>query len=245
MTLRTDPLRPLPPALAHGGLVIVIVHVFVSAYTMQEPTSFVAIVTQAMFYIILGVILVGVSNHRLEVAGCVTLVCTSTVLRIMFDPEARIAHASADAALVGCGILALVRSIQRMLNTRTVTPALISAAITTYLLAGVIWTIGFHAIETIRPGSFLLSGSTNDVNAGELSYFSFVTLTTLGYGDGSPATPIARSLATSEAVVGQVFLVVLLGRLVSLQITSVRPSRLPAPRSRVTPPTTQQQTEYP
>ncbi|MEO1585304.1 MAG: potassium channel family protein, partial [Planctomycetota bacterium] len=56
------------------------------------------------------------------------------------------------------------------------------------------------------------------INAGELSYFSFVTLTTLGYGDVSPATPIARSLATLEAVFGQVFLVVLLGRLVSLHI---------------------------
>lgn len=245
MTQNTDRLRPLPPALAHGGLLIVIVHVFVSAYTMQEPTSFVAIATQAMFYIILGVIVLGVSNHRLEVAGCVALVCTSTVLRIMFNPDARLAHAAADAGLVGCGTLALVRSIQRMMNTMAVTPALISAAVTTYLLAGVIWTIGFHAIETIRPGSFLMSGNTTAVNAGELSYFSFVTLTTLGYGDVSPATPIARSLATSEAVFGQVFLVVLLGRLVSLQITSVRPPRLPAPRGQVTPPTKQRQTEYP
>ena len=51
-------------------------------------------------------------------------------------------------------------------------------------------------------------------------YFSFVTLTTLGYGDTVPVHPVARSLAIAEALVGQLYPAILIGRLVSLQISA-------------------------
>ncbi|MEM9083170.1 MAG: potassium channel family protein [Planctomycetota bacterium] len=224
----TESSAPLPPALAHGGLLVVIVHVFVSAYTLQDPTSVAAVATQTLFYAILVTIFVGVNKYRLEAGLWFALISVATVVRIVFAPEDRLAQAAADGALLCCGTLVVVKSIRRMLNTPAVTPALISAAVTTYLLAGIIWTIGFHAIETMQPGSFRVSGRATEVSAGDLSYFSFVTLTTLGNGDVSPTTAFARSVATLEAVFGQIFLVVLLGRLVSLQIASSRPRR-PSP----------------
>ena len=54
----------------------------------------------------------------------------------------------------------------------------------------------------------------------ELAYFSFVTLTTVGYGDITPVSPVARSLCVAEALVGQLYPAILIGRLVSLQISS-------------------------
>ena len=214
----------MPPVLAHGCLGIVVAHVLTSPYAMEDPSSAVSISTQAAFYVILAIILFGVRSSRLEFIVCVTLIGSSTITRVAFAPEARIVQAAADIALAAGGTLVLIKAIQRMLHAYVVTPALISAAVMVYLLAGVIWTIGFHARETLHPASFIISGQSGPVNAGELSYFSFVTLTTLGYGDVSPATPVARSLATLEAVFGQVFLVVLLGRLVSLHIAQRHPS---------------------
>lgn len=226
MKKRTDPSRPLPPVLAHSCLGIVIAHVLMSAYAMEDPTSLIAIVTQAVFYLVLAVILFGVQSSRLEFIACVVLIGAATIARVSFAPKEQIVNAAADVALASGGTLVLIKAIQRMLHAAVVTPALISAAVTVYLLAGVIWTIGFHALETLHPESFVISGRVAPINAGELSYFSFVTLTTLGYGDVSPATPIARSLATFEAVFGQVFLVVLLGRLVSLHIAQGHPSHV-------------------
>ncbi|MEM9167983.1 MAG: potassium channel family protein [Planctomycetota bacterium] len=229
MKKRTDLPRPLPPVLAHSCLGLVITHVLISAYAMEDPTSLIAIVTQAVFYLILAAILFGVQSSRLEFTACVVLIGAATIARVFFAPDEQIVQAAADVALVAVGTLVLIKAVQRMLHTSVVTPALISAAVTVYLLAGVIWTIGFHALETLHPESFVVSGRAAPINAGELSYFSFVTLTTLGYGDVSPATPIARSMATLEAVFGQVFLVVLLGRLVSLHIAQRHPPRIEQP----------------
>ena len=218
MTQRIDLSRPLSPVLAHACLGILILHVLISAYAMEDPSSAVAIGTQAVFYFVMAVILFGVQSSRLEFVACVALVGAASIARVFVAPEELIVQAAADVALVVSGALVLIKAIQRMLQAAVVTAALISAAVTVYLLAGVIWTIGFHALETLHPESFVISGRSVPVNAGELTYFSFVTLTTLGYGDIRPATPIAGSLATLEAVFGQVFFVVLLGRLVSLHI---------------------------
>ena len=59
-------------------------------------------------------------------------------------------------------------------------------------------------------------------NTGMFRYFSFVTLTTLGYGDILPVSPIARSLATSEALFGQLYPAVMIARLISLEILDRR-----------------------
>jgi hypothetical protein len=92
-----------------------------------------------------------------------------------------------------------------------------------YLLVGEIFAFFFGMIEMIRPGSFLEGGHMlkEPPNANhllgrrpELTYFSFITLTTLGYGDIVPVAPIARVVAVLEALVGQIFLATFLAFLV-------------------------------
>jgi hypothetical protein len=92
----------------------------------------------------------------------------------------------------------------------------IQGAVAAYLLLGVIWAHAFGLVELLRPGAF--SGPVNPADGPRsFFYFSFVTLTTVGYGDILPVHPTARSLAALEAVVGPLYLAILIARLVSLR----------------------------
>jgi voltage-gated potassium channel Kch len=100
-----------------------------------------------------------------------------------------------------------------------------------YLLFALIWAMAYGITETLDPEAFSvplagegpgwMSGETGK-NDGHLTYFSFVTLTTLGYGDITPASDLARLLAMMEAMLGQLFLVIIVARLVGIHATQQR-----------------------
>jgi len=90
----------------------------------------------------------------------------------------------------------------------------IVGAVTIYLLLGLMWTRLYQFLESVNPGSFHFPAGEGS-NAAALTYFSFVTLATLGYGDITPVSVIARDLAVLEAIMGQLYLVILISRLVS------------------------------
>jgi len=104
--------------------------------------------------------------------------------------------------------------LRRIFHTRVVTRETLYLAVSTYLLVGVVWTIFYIVLELLSPGSFRFPGdSTATTFTAELYYFSFVTMTTLGYGDVTPINPMAKSLAILEAVSGVMFLGILVARL--------------------------------
>jgi voltage-gated potassium channel len=109
-----------------------------------------------------------------------------------------------------------------VLRSGRVTMDRIFAAICVYLLIGFAWTFAYALLDEIAPGSFaaVADASRNDYVARvqQLRYFSFMTLTTVGYGDIVPRSPAARTMATLEAVTGQIYLAVLVARLVGLHI---------------------------
>lgn len=98
----------------------------------------------------------------------------------------------------------------------------ICAALCAYLLVGLGFGAMFAAIDVLAPGSLAGARSSAPLELDEAVYFSFVTLATLGYGDLVPAGAAARSLAVLEAVFGQLYLAVLVARLVSLYARDVR-----------------------
>ncbi len=96
----------------------------------------------------------------------------------------------------------------------------IMGAIGSYLLIGIIFTQAYRLLADLIPGAFAIGGvpaAFGDISA-KLSYYSFITLTSTGYGDITPLHPYARSLATAEALAGNLFLAVLVARLVALEI---------------------------
>lgn len=122
---------------------------------------------------------------------------------------------------------AVVVLLKHLFTTRRVTLNTIAASLCVYLLLAVLWAVLYSAVEALVPGSFaynLADGDpTDSIHFGDSRslfavYFSLVTMTTLGYGDVVPRTAPAQALATTQAVVGQLYLTVLVARLVGLHI---------------------------
>ena len=98
----------------------------------------------------------------------------------------------------------------------------VSGALAVYLLIGLIWGHLYVVLDGMWPGSlaFATPSLSEESKLGACIYFSYVTLTTLGYGDIQPVTAQARSLALSEAVLGQLYLAALVARIVGIHVAS-------------------------
>ena len=101
---------------------------------------------------------------------------------------------------------------------RDVSANIIYASIVAYLLLAVMWAFIYKVIETLQPGSFSVPHHLVGEGRSLFSYYSFVTITTLGYGDITPIKGAARAFSMLEAVIGQIYLVVLVARLVGMNI---------------------------
>ncbi len=114
----------------------------------------------------------------------------------------------------GTVILVLLRYIFR---AQKVTRDVLFAAVTVYLLLGALFVPIYGTLELLQPGSFVDNAAAGGpVFWQQLVYYSYVTLTTAGYGDLLPVSAWARSLATVEAVMGVLYLAILMARLVAL-----------------------------
>lgn|SRR5262245_29161337 len=122
------------------------------------------------------------------------------------------------SSLVSVTLLSLI-VLAQVFRAGPVTLARIQGAIAVYLLLGLAWALAYELLALRQPGAFAGAGVEGDLPQRWL-YYSFVTLTTVGYGDVTPVHPIARSLAVLEALTGQLYPAILLARLVSLEVQS-------------------------
>jgi hypothetical protein len=111
------------------------------------------------------------------------------------------------------GLLAAVAALRFAIGATQVDAEHLYAALSAYLLAGIYFGLSYWIVEQMKPGAFSFTGEFSQASA---IYFSFVTLATLGYGDIVPRADMARGITIVEGVGGQLFLAVLVARLVSL-----------------------------
>jgi len=110
-----------------------------------------------------------------------------------------------------------------ILRVKQVDADVLCAGISVYLILGVLWGLAYTLVAQLIPNAFSFStapGTTATMSGFTATYFSFITLTTVGYGDITPAADTARMLAVLEATTGTLFVGVLIARLVSLYSTS-------------------------
>ncbi|MCP4255808.1 MAG: hypothetical protein GY775_20895 [Candidatus Scalindua sp.] len=103
-------------------------------------------------------------------------------------------------------------------SEREVTINVIYASIVVYLLIAIMWAFVYSVLESIHPGSFVTGEGQIEAGRRLYIYYSFVTITTLGYGDITPTTDLASTFSFLEAVIGQLYLAILIARLVGVHI---------------------------
>ncbi len=191
--------------------------------------------TDLMSTIILIFGLSAISNSRIQLIACslLALLAIAAIWLARWFPGKQLII-GADGLDVLFLILVIFAILANVFRSREITTESLAGAICAYLLIGALWADVFSILETVRPGSFSSVTATSNavtsvesarLQAAQFSYFSFVTLSTLGYGDITPLTRPARNLAALEAIFGQLYLAVLIARLVSQQGTSKSKSK--------------------
>ena len=117
-------------------------------------------------------------------------------------------------------LITIALVLEYIFRAERVDADVIFASITAYFLIAVFWAFLYGAIDRLVGGGMAFQGEIQDIR--DLFYLSMVTLTTLGYGDIRPVDDLARAVATVEAFTGQMFVAVLVARLVALQILHAR-----------------------
>lgn len=117
--------------------------------------------------------------------------------------------------------------VNQIFTGKSITVLKVGGSVAVYILLGQIWTSLYLTTYLLEPSSFLIGGEEIQYNEAlkHLSYFSFVTLTTIGYGDIVAVNSVARLLAMMEGLLGQLFPAIFIAKLVSLQITGANQNR--------------------
>jgi len=114
------------------------------------------------------------------------------------------------------------RIFMHIIKSRDVTAEILFASICVYILIGLTWSTIYVIIEILYPGSFIDTNGQLLHDGQDFLFFSYTTLTTVGYGNIEAITDQARSLASLEAIVGQLYLTIMVARLVGLHISKPR-----------------------
>jgi hypothetical protein len=200
--------------IRYGLLLAVIVAVYVlSAFTNADWVK----TAQVILFLGVGLIAVRTSRirRRTKIGVFIGVVGASVIAMILTlavpdGPAAGVAFLWMALVLLCAAVLVLNRVLA---SGQDVTLQSIFAAISAYMIMGLMFAALYAAISKFSGGVFFADGNAGNIKT--FQYFSFTTLTTLGYGDFTAATSGGRAVAVMEALFGQIFLATLVARLVS------------------------------
>jgi hypothetical protein len=175
-----------------------------------------------VMFVLLTIVGVGAVSDRPAGVWATTVLAVASISlawAARHEPTPGLLTLDLAGRLVFTLLLGLVVTL-RVFRAGNVSHHRIQGAVVVFLLSGLAWGYLFEMIAVLDPAAFQLAGSHEEpvVRMGVFRYFSFVTLTTLGYGDILPVSPIARALTTLEALFGQLYPAVVVARLVTLEL---------------------------
>jgi hypothetical protein len=181
------------------------------------------LIVSALFSLVLlaGVLAVADSKRVLVIAIILAIPAIAGRWINHFRPDLAPPAVFLTAGLVLIAFV-VANLLRFVLRAPSVNAEVLCASISAYLMLGLMWTMAYWLVDQLTPGgafSFNTNAGTRSMNGFTGFYFSFITLSTVGYGDITPVSRIARWLAAMEAMTGLLYVAVLIARLVSLYST--------------------------
>ena len=205
-----------------GGRYLLVLICLITSYLISALMSGrVAIIIAALFY--LATILLALSTsrhpeHRLARGVPLGIGTAAAIGLVAAGTDVTTGIASLWFVLILAITVGVV--VRRVLLDPVVTLQTIFGALSAYLMIGLMFAAGYAAIKHLSTESLFVNGEP--ANTKTIQYFSFTTLTTLGYGDFTAAGNAGRAIATLEALAGQIFLATLVARLVASYVPMER-----------------------
>lgn len=167
-------------------------------------------------------------RHRISIYPVVALAVAAVAVETTAEFAPQLGSPVVDSTLkLACLSILVFMTLKRTLRPGPVTGYRVIGGIAGYLLIGLTWALAYQLLVQLIPDAIHFQPGTAHSATGQpsdLIYFSFSTLTTVGYGDVHPAHPVARSLAVAEALVGQMYLAILISALVGMALQA-RPEK--------------------
>ena len=180
-------------------------HIFLDIFLTAIAISMVYTISQKKRYVIAGVLFAMV-------------MLASLWLQYFFQNKGIAAFAMIAGILFISVVIASILGF--MFKSGEVNREVIYAAILLYLLAALLWAFLYTFLELVDSASFNIDLDHPQSYLLVFQYYSFVTITTLGYGDITPVTEVAKAISVLEAIVGQIYLVVVVAWLVGMHVSS-------------------------
>ena len=182
------------------------------------------LILSVLFSLVLLAAVFAVADRKRTLAIAVVLAVPAITARWINQFRPDLVH---PAVFLVCALLLLAFVIANLLRfslrAHVVTVEVLCASISAYLMLGLMWTVAYWLVDQMTPGgafSFNTGRGAQSMNGFTGFYFSFITLSTVGYGDITPVSRVARWLAAMEAITGLLYVAVLIARLVSLYSTA-------------------------
>jgi len=178
------------------------------------------LILSSLFSLVLLAAVFAVANRKRSLAIALVIAIPAITARWINQFRPDLAH---PAVFLVCALVLLAFVIGHLLyfilHAPVVNAEVLCASIAAYLMLGLMWTVAYWLVDQLTPGgafSFNTGRGAQSMNGFTGFYFSFITLSTVGYGDITPVSRAARWLAAMEAMTGLLYVAVLIARLVSI-----------------------------
>jgi voltage-gated potassium channel len=172
----------------------------------------------ATLVVCMGVLAIGARRRTLVLAVFLVVPAIGVNWAHHIWPDRHLVEAGMAFRLIFL-VFVIANLLGFILRAPRVNSEVLCAGIASYLLLGVIWAIAYRLLAALNPEAFAFSvppAASHTMTRFNAIYFSYITLTTVGYGDITPVSNVARMLALTEAMSGTLFVGMLIARLVSL-----------------------------
>lgn len=199
--------------LSDEALTWLLVLLLVDIFLLPAMGPRVGVIVDVVYTALLFTGLAAVASRGVALAVVGLLVVLAGVLRWITPAVSGTPTAAAASGLVVFATFTLL-VVVRTLSPGPITRQRIQGAVAAYLLVAMSFAFAYLLVEQMQPGSLDLGALEEEATTQVVGYFSLVTLTTVGYGDVTPVTPLARRLAMLEGLIGQLYPAIIIGWMV-------------------------------